>query len=364
MSRMPKISQDFFRSLILILLVGGAAGVLGAVAAWSAFLAYRTELVIGNTTRPLVTMRSKEEISETKIREQLAAVLASIWVDFWSRPSGRGRPLGDYYLPREGVGQGFVLTSDGWLLTVKGMLPADHSSLVAGLGAGLVRPTRFLLDRETEVVFLKVSAANLKAAEFGDSTRVSAGEVLYLPISPVEFRKVEVRRQDELLTSSDELTARWVFSPALDQDVLGSPLLDSRGEVMAIVTAVDQAVPIDQVKPLLRGLLVEGKLLRPALGARGTLLAGARLASGGRQRGFLIASERGLKRGSAAEKADLEAGDVILKIDETLVNGGLSLAELLLAWRPGDKVDLRIAREGEEKLLTIILGERNSGQEL
>lgn len=362
-------TKNFWKIIILTLVVGFSSGVIGAVAAWTLLLAYRTELVLDRTERPNLVVRRQSVIDEEKSRQVILERVLPILAEVWHQASGERDGI-DYYLPRDVIGRGLTLTSDGWILAHRSELPRAAKTVKVGIGPALVSPTSILLDTETEAVFIKVQGENLKPAEFGNSEVVGGGQELYVVAGAEALHRVRVHRLvAEGRSSSDHLNITFSFDRELIGQVVGSPLVTGHGEVVGLVNSSRSAIPIHHLTGILKTILTSGELLRPSLGVSGVLLSGARLEDGGKERGFLVASgraasERGLTRRGAAEAAGLREEDVVLKINETLVNGSQTLSELLLAWKTGDTVDLRIARGEEELVIPVKLGERNTGKEL
>lgn len=143
--------------------------------------------------------------------------------------------------------------------------------------------------------------------------------------------------------------------------------MNAEGEIIALTLGEDnritEAIPMDHLAPIIRSFLKEGVFLRPALGVRGMHLEGSRSASQNRERGFLVlAEDRGSNRKelSPAFRAGLQPQDIVIKLQDTIINGSRDLSELLLAWNPQDTVDLTILRAEEELIIPVTLGQRSS----
>lgn len=366
---MSYFTKDFWKIIILTLVVGFASGIAGAVTAWTLLLAYRTELIIERTDRPALAPRREPAANEEKLREAIRERVIPVLAELWRGVSGK-RAGSEFYLPSDAVGRGLVVTSDGWIMIHRSELSGDFRTLRVGIGPVAVEPISAVLDSETEVVFLKVQGANLSAAEFGGSTTIRGGDELFVIAGPDILHRVTVHRTTVSgRSSSDRLDTAFTFDRELPGAMVGSPLVTNRGEVVGLVNSKESALPIHEITGILKTLLASGELLRPALGVSGISLAGARLEGGGKERGFLIINdtrtgERGVARRSAAETAGIRDGDVLLKINDTLINGELTLAELLLTYKSGDTVDVRIARGEEEIVIPVTLGLRNTGKDL
>jgi len=156
---------------------------------------------------------------------------------------------------------------------------------------------------------------------------------------------------------------------AINQGNSGGPLVNSRGEVIAINTAVAGgsaegigfAIPIDDIKGLIAGVLEDGELQRPYIGVRFVNLtedyayevnldqtAGAYLAPGSARQPTILPD-------SPAEKAGLQEKDIITAVDGVVVNRSNSLTSLIARNRVGETVELTVVRDGQEQKISVVL---------
>jgi S1-C subfamily serine protease len=159
---------------------------------------------------------------------------------------------------------------------------------------------------------------------------------------------------------------------AINKGNSGGPLLNLKGEVIGINTAMVEeaqtigfAIPINKAKKDIEQVKTSGKISYPFLGVRYVLIneeiqkknnlpvdygAWVQKGSGG---------EAAIFPGSAAEKAGLKEGDIILEFNGEKITTENTLAKIIMKYNPGDKVTLKILREGKEKIVEVTLGERN-----
>lgn len=363
-------SKEFWRTLLVSTVVGAAAGALGALAVWSSLLSYQASLITPNTVNS-ATYRRRSIVVEDELlqslRENASLLVADI---FLAKADPEAR-----YLPSEVIGHGVILTNDGWVMTHRSVLdPKRKTTFRVGVGAVLVPIDQIIEDLETGTLFLKIKAENLHAAVFGTSDELQSGDRLYL-IDDNQRLRVERVDATHLHTSSptfsDALDIKLSLIPTNPAWFAGTPVLNIHGEVVGISTIdvagqISTIVPSDQITPLFTSLFSKGTLSRPSLGVHGVFLAGSRTAQG-RERGFLIAADdrtgaRAIERGSAAERAGLHAGDIVLKVNETLLNEGQEISETLLAHKPGEEVNLTVVRDNKELVVKVTLGQRESGK--
>lgn len=365
-----RITPEFKRTVLVALFVGLVAGALGAIAAWSSLLSYQTGLLLERPTA-LVSDRVRAVASETEILNSLREETSLSLVDIYSVKSD---PAARYF-PTDSIGHGLVLSTDGWILShVSVISPLKKSAIRVGVGPLLLPVDNIVEDMETGAVFIKVKAENLRAVVFDSSSESQSGDSVYAIENSHRLRSGRIDETHARVNaniSSDLLTSRISLTEEFPGIFTGGPLINSRGAIIGILTKdssgkVRQSIPSDALTPLFSGLFSEGKLIRPALGAHGIHLSGSRIFAGGRERGFLLtdgdrAGERAVTRGSAAEAAGLKVGDIITKIKDTLVNGNSDIAELLLDFKPQDKVELTVSRGGEDLVIPVTLGARDSG---
>jgi S1-C subfamily serine protease len=266
------------------------------------------------------------------------------------------------------IGYAAVLTSDGWLATHQSLLNGPVSIAIAGR---LVEPTSQVVDERTGIVFLKVDAAALSVSGFEDTDVLRAGTPLYAAEGGLFTETVyagtsisDKKTPTGSLRSSDRFSRVFRFDRALGDRAVGSAVMTSGGNLAGIVVpgkiGNDGFVPMHLIRPLLVGVFRGQPPKRAALGANYLALdqvvfsgqpsvdaAGARLTSS------RILGLAAVRSGSAAARAGLFDGDVILSVDEVEISGGRDLAELISEYAPGARARFDILRAGERKTLEV-----------
>jgi S1-C subfamily serine protease len=159
---------------------------------------------------------------------------------------------------------------------------------------------------------------------------------------------------------------------AINKGNSGGPLLDLKGEVIGVNTAtvlgaqsIGFAVPINKAKKDIESVKTVGKIVYPFLGVRYVLINETV-----QQKNNLASSygtwitkgnqgEVAITPGSAAEKAGLQEGDIILELNAEKITTDNSLAKIIQKYKPGDTVTLKILRGTQEKNVSVTLGERS-----
>lgn len=273
---------------------------------------------------------------------------------------------------RDGGGSGFVFTPDGFVLTnshvVQGAARLDVV-LPDGRGheADLVGD-----DPDSDIAVLRVSADELPVAPLGDSHRLRVGQLAIAIGNPYGFQSsVTAGVVSALGRTWRSVTGRRIedviqTDAALNPGNSGGPLVNSRGEVIGVNTAVILpaqgicfAVGVNTAKVVAAALLKDGRIRRAWIGVSGQNITLGKpsvrrhgLAGTG---GVLVQS---VEPGSAAMRAGLTAGDIIVGLGAESVNGVDDLHRLLLADRIGAEVPVNVLRRGELRVVTIVPEER------
>lgn len=175
---------------------------------------------------------------------------------------------------------------------------------------------------------------------------------------------------------SDKPERRIVAMGDLKPLELGSPLWDAKGALIGLVeTSVDGRlliVPGSSLSSSLQSVMAGGEVERANLGVYSIDLAVARLigeqAEGFPSRGAWLREDKKLGRAvikdGAAEKAGLKTGDVILQVDRDILDGSLDLSDIIMQYRPGSTVNMRVWRAGEELEVPVTLGAQTTSEPL
>lgn len=282
-----------------------------------------------------------------------------------------------------GGGTGFVISADGLILTNRHVVLDEEAEYEAVMADGKTYPARVLArDVLLDVAVLKIEATGLPVAELGDSGALQIGEtVIAIGNALSEYRntvtKGVVSGINRRVVAGDGMGSSEVLEEAIQTDAAinpgnsGGPLIDLRGTVVGVNTAVNRsgqsigfAIPIDAVKTVIESVRTHGRIVRPWLGVRYvpvtpaiakanglTLEYGALIAAGGR------GDEAGVVPGSPAAAAGIKEGDVLLSIDGERIDEAHPLSGLIGKRKAGDAVAVALLREGTERTVTVTLGE-------
>ena len=276
------------------------------------------------------------------------------------------RPQQEEEQPR-GVGSGFVLTSDGFIMTNAHVVDGAVQVVVTLPDKREFKARIVGLDKRTDVAVVKIEATGLPAVRIGDVSRLKVGEWVMAIGSPFGL--------DNSVTAgivSAKQRDTGDYLPFIQTDVAinpgnsGGPLINMRGEVVGINSqiysrsggfmGISFAIPIDEAVRVSDQLRTSGRVQRGRLGVQIDQVSKEVAESLGlsRPQGALV---RNVEAGSPAEKAGLEAGDIILKFDGKQIEKSADLPRLVGNTRPGTRSTLTVWRRGAQRDLAIVVGE-------
>jgi S1-C subfamily serine protease len=283
------------------------------------------------------------------------------------------------------AGSGMVIDTDGLVLTNNHVVEGATTITVTLADGRDVDADLVGSIPSNDVALVRVrNAKDLEAVSFGSSSElrvgdpvVAIGNALGLGGTPSVTAGIVSALGRELDAENGEhLTDLIQTDAAIYQGNSGGPLVDSRGQVVGVNTAVATsqangaaenlgfALPIDQLTPLIDKLKAGGGDVRGTafLGVRTVDLDNVQPAIRDR---LAITTEHGafvgeVITGSSAEDGGVQAGDVITAIDGDDVGNAADVGEIIAKRKPGDRVRITVQREGNERTLTATLGSRGT----
>ncbi len=283
-----------------------------------------------------------------------------------------------------GGGSGFLISSDGYIVTNKHVVE-DREAEYTVLTNDQERHKVEVLDRDPiiDIAILKMEGEGLPNLDLGDSSDLKVGQtVIAIGNALGEFKNTVSTGVISGLSRSivagtftgemERLTGMIQTDASINKGNSGGPLLDISGKVIGINTAMASgagnigfALPINEVKNVIEDVKEHGRILRPWLGVRYVQLTEEIIESNNLEidHGALIVSGQRIEDlavmpGSPADKAGLEANNIILEVNGEKITQDRPLAETLGQYNPGDKVNLKIYSKGEKTNIEVELGER------
>lgn len=286
-----------------------------------------------------------------------------------------------------GGGSGFVVDSNGIIATNKHVINQRNVEYKVQLASGETYQAEVIAkDPIFDLAMLKIEPKQkLREVELGDSDELKIGEtVIAIGNALSQFENTVTRGivsgVGRKIKASGAKSQVKVIDEAIQTDAAinpgnsGGPLLNLQGEVVGINTAVSRkgqsvgfAIPINQVKQTINNVVENGKIVHPWLGVRYVEVT-PRISQLNKlpvDYGALIVGNRQQNKlavipGSPADKAGLEANDIILKIDGTKIGQDTNLQTIIARKEVGDEVTLEILHEGNRKEVQVELEARPS----
>ncbi|MFZ6657856.1 DegQ family serine endoprotease [Undibacterium sp. TJN19] len=288
------------------------------------------------------------------------------------QPTPKGRkqvPQQEEEVPR-GVGSGFIISPDGFILTNAHVVEGASEVYVKLTDKREFKAKVIGADARTDVAVLKIDGSKLPRVTIGDSAKIKAGEWVIAIGSPFDL--------DNTVTAgiiSAKARDTGDYLPLIQTDVAvnpgnsGGPLINMRGEVIGVNSqiysrsggymGISFAIPIDEAMRVVDQLKSAGKVVRGYLGVE-RIDVPKEVAEGlglPKAQGALI---QRVMPGSPAEKAGVEVGDVIQKVNGTIVEKAVDLNRIVGDIKPGGKATVTVWRKGGAKDITITVAEADA----
>lgn len=279
------------------------------------------------------------------------------------RPNNRPR---EEEQPR-GVGSGFILTADGYIMTNAHVVDGADEMVVTLTDKREFKARLVGADKRTDVAVVKIEATALPAVRIGDIGRLRVGEWVLAIGSPFGL--------DNSVTAgivSAKQRDTGDYLPFIQTDVAinpgnsGGPLINMRGEVVGINSqiysrsggymGISFSIPIDEAMRVSEQLRATGRVTRGRIGVQIDQVSKevAEAAGLGKPQGALV---RAVESGSPADKAGVEAGDIITRFDGKAIEKATDLPRMVGATKPGSRNTVTVFRRGTSKDLGIVIGE-------
>lgn len=275
--------------------------------------------------------------------------------------------------PREfenkSLGSGFIISADGYILTNAHVVDGADEVSVRLTDKREFKAKIIGADKRTDVALIKIESAGLPMVKLGDPNAMKVGEWVVAIGSPFGFDNTVTAG---IVSAKGRSLPQENYVPFIQTDVAinpgnsGGPLFNMRGEVVGINSqiysrsggymGVSFAIPIDVAMEVQSQLRSAGKVSRGRLGVviQEVSKELAESLGLGKPMGAIV---NAVEKGSPAEKAGLEPGDVILKFDGRPINASADLPRMVGNTKPGTKSTVQVWRKGGTKDIVVTVGE-------
>ena len=283
----------------------------------------------------------------------------------------RGGPRDEDSEPQQrGVGSGFVLTADGYVMTNAHVVEGADEVIVTLTDKREFKARIIGADRRTDVAVVKIDASGLPTVKIGDVNQVKVGAWVIAIGSPFNLDNtvtagiVSAKQRD-----TGEFLPLFQTDVAINPGNSGGPLINMRGEVIGINSqiysrsggymGISFAIPIDEAMRVSDQLRTSGRVIRGRIGVTIAPVTKevAESIGLGKPMGALV---QGVESGGPADKAGIEAGDIITKVDGKTVEKSGDLPRIVGGTKPGSKTALQVFRRGANRDISVTVAEFES----
>ena len=279
----------------------------------------------------------------------------------------QNRPQPPQEAQPRGVGSGFILTSDGFIMTNAHVVDGADEVVVTLTDKREFKAKIVGADKRSDVAVVKINVTGLPAVKVGDVSRLKVGEWVMAIGSPFGLENTVTAG---IVSAKQRDTGDYL--PFIQTDVAinpgnsGGPLINMRGEVVGINSqiysrsggfmGISFSIPMDEAIRVSDQLRANGRVSRGRIGVQIDQVTKevAESIGLGKPQGALI---RGVEEGSPADKAGIEAGDIITKFDGKAIEKASDLPRMVGNTKPGSRVGLTVFRRGASKELSITVAE-------
>jgi serine protease Do len=349
-------------------------GAIAAVPARAQALPDFTELV-ERVGPAVVNIRTTERVRPGRngvgpeIDEDMLEFFRRFGIPIPNRPTPRGQqqPMPDAEPQQRGLGSGFVLSADGYVMTNAHVVEGADEVIVTLTDKRELKARIIGADKRSDVALVKIEATGLPYVRIGDVGKLKVGEWVLAIGSPfgldntVTAGIVSAKSRD-----TGDLVPLIQTDVAINPGNSGGPLINMRGEVVGINSqiysrsggymGISFSIPIDEAIRVSDQLRATGRVIRGRIGVAidqvDTKVAEA--IGLGKATGALV---RSVESGGPAERAGVEPGDIITKVDSKTIEKPADLQRSIAGVKPGTKATLQVFRRGGYRDLGVTVAE-------
>ena len=341
----------------------------------------------GKSAAPLTLSSEITSLEQASVRVAEVVNPAVVTIRTTQRVAGSQNPFGDFFNdpffrrffgdmqppePREylrqALGSGVIVSADGYILTNNHVVK-DAAEVRIKLMDGREFNAKIVgRDEKTDLALAKISAENLPYAIFGDSSQMKVGQWVMAIGNPFGLEgtvTVGVVSATGKHLGINPIESFIQTDASINQGNSGGPLVNLKGEVIGINTAIVSsgqgigfAIPSNMAQSVFEQIRTSGRVVRGYLGISMQAIDPEMAQAMGlnQSNGVLIAN---VYPGTPAEKSNLKPGDAIISVDNIPVKGPDDIQSRIGSAKPGDKVVLRVIRNGKTLApISVLLAEQ------
>lgn len=367
--------QSYVFACALALSAVGSALPITAAQAQTRTLPDFTDLV-DQVGPAVVNIRTVEKVAQRGGNGEMDEEMQEFFRRFFGQPlpgqPGQPRQTPRPQEPQEesrprGVGSGFILSPDGFVMTNAHVVDGASEVLVTLPDKREFKAKIIGADKRTDVAVVKIDATGLPSLKVGDVSKLRVGEWVMAIGSPFGLENTVTAG---IVSAKQRDTGDYL--PFIQTDVAinpgnsGGPLINMRGEVVGINSqiysrsggfmGISFSIPIDEAIRVSEQLRTSGRVSRGRIGVSIDQVTKdvAESIGLGKAQGALV---RSVEAGSPGEKAGIEAGDIITRFDGKAIEKPSDLPRLVGNTKPGTKSTLTVFRRGSSRDLTVTVAE-------
>ena len=331
--------------LAAVFVIGLLGGFCGAKLTKSISGSTGDAVIYQSDTKTSDETDSTGSAKNTNTVESVASDTATSVVEVKTSYVQKGTFFGDYVT--SGAGSGVIISKDGYIVTNNHVINGAKDITVTLKSGKEYTATLVGTDDKTDIAVLKIDATDLTPATFGDSSAVAVGEQIVVVGNPLGITMTLLQ-----------------IDAAVNPGNSGGALFNLNGELIGVVNAkysseevegLGFAIPIATAKATIEDIIEYGYVKgRAQLGITAMEISDLQTAvsSGVTELGVYVYN---VNSGSGAEKAGLQRGDRLVKIDDTEISSYAKLTKLLEGYSVGDTVSVTYSRDGKQKTVDVEL---------
>ena len=390
--------------VVVAAVFGLASGIIGEMVARTSFFgqAWRVPFFgeinfqpTSNLSGPNLIIRDARKVvveQNIKTEETIKAAADSLAGIFKKKQASKqttGRAtstfnIDDYYLLDKPLAVGFILTSDGWLMS--DFLPPEEkfNRQQSKIGAAAtstasqyvvitkerkVYPVkRIIIDPVSNYSFWQVEARDWPVKKIAADREISPGQMAVAVNWGGQGLVATIagwQKEKEVIRSSESYNRRLLLSPRPPENFKSSFLFNLNNDLIGFINREGRVLPSGNFSAIIKSLLKNGKIQRPYLGVNYIVLnnlikpTGNSSAQNNNLSGVLVyapAGQEAVASGSPAALAGLRTGDIIKAVNNVSLDNDYDLAAALVGFTVGEEIDLTYYRQGQEQVVRVKLG--------